>query len=193
MGLFTRVCGGTTRPERGAGGGPPDKQGITVRAFSQPIFETLSGEPDAAPGRPGGTRHMPVLPVSCATSACMADLAAKNPDAIMARALLRSPGKELTPSSRPGGSPASSAAAPGVPGSSPRLYTSCRSARRTQDANGSVEVANSRRLCLPGLRKPRMWFRRHIRRYLKFMTWGEHGDEGTYCCGHSSGRGSTGS
>ena len=42
-----------------------------------------------------------------------------------------------TRSSRPGGSSASSAAAPGAPASSPRPSTYCRSARHNQDGKGS--------------------------------------------------------
>jgi hypothetical protein len=48
------------------------------------------------------------------------------------------PASARTPSSRPGESSGSSAAAPGAPDSSPRLSTHCRSARHNQDGKGSM-------------------------------------------------------
>ena len=63
-------------------------------------------------------------------------------DANKAHARLRSPGEranaQLKTSSRPGGSCASSAAAPGAPDSSPKPSTYCRSARQTLDEKGSM-------------------------------------------------------
>jgi hypothetical protein len=54
-------------------------------------------------------------------------------DANCAHAKLRSPGERANVQLRPGASSASSAAAPGVPDSSPRPSAYCRSARQTQD------------------------------------------------------------
>ena len=55
-----------------------------------------------------------------------------------AHAKLAHPASARTPSSRPGESSASSAAAPGAPGSSPRPSTYCRSARHNQGGRRSV-------------------------------------------------------
>ena len=63
---------------------------------------------------------------------------ASQKDANRAHAMLALPVSEPTPSSRPGGSCANSAAAPGGPGNSPKPSTSSRPAR-SQDEKGSVK------------------------------------------------------